>query len=269
MDMKIALVTGAGQGIGRAIAARLAADGAHVVVNDLDPNRAAKTAADVGGEAAVFDVTEPEAFEAVIDEIVATHGRIDILVNNAGILGLDAEVIQRVVAASLARQAGEPAPPVDVLTSLDDASFDRMLKVHLYGTFHGMRAALRHMQPARRGAIVNMASIAALRPFPATPHYAAAKAAIVALTRSVAYEVAPLGIRINAVAPGFVDTSLLAIDGADELTAAIRQTMPNRIGAGRLGTPEEIAAAVAFLAGDDASFCFGEVLSATGADLGD
>jgi 3-oxoacyl-[acyl-carrier protein] reductase len=269
MDTKIALVTGAGQGIGRAIAARLAADGAHVVVNDLDPTRAGKTAADVGGEAAVFDVTDSATFDSVVDEIVATHGRLDILVNNAGILGLPADVIHRMAAASTARQAGEEVPPAEVLTMLDDVTFDRMLKVHLYGTFHGMRAALRHMQPARRGAIVNIASIAALRPFPSTPHYAAAKAAVVALTRSVAFEVAPLGIRINAVAPGFVDTSLLAVDGDPGLTAVVQQLLPTRIGAGRLGTPEEIAAAVAFLASDDASFCFGEVLSVTGADLGD
>jgi 3-oxoacyl-[acyl-carrier protein] reductase len=269
MEHRTALVTGAGSGIGRAVAQRLSADGAHVIVNDIDGRAAAKVAADIGGEAAVFDVTAPEAFDTVVDEIVSTHGALDVLVNNAGILNLPADVIGRVAQNAAARAEGADLTPLESLTSITDEAFDRMIKVHLYGTFHGTRAALRHMQAARRGAIVNIGSIAALRPFPSTPHYAAAKGAIVALTRSVGYEVAPLGIRVNAVAPGFIDTPLLSIAESPELSAAVHQILPTRIGAGRLGLPEEVAAAVAFLASDEASFCFGEVLTVTGADLGD
>ena len=269
MKRKIALVTGGASGIGSAIARQLASDGAYVVVNDIDSAAAAETAADIGGAAAVFDVAESAAFDTAVDDIVALHGSIDILVNNAGILGIDPQYVQRAVAALMAKAEGAPPEPVRATTSLDDATFDRMIKVHLYGTFHGIRAALRHMEPVRQGTIVNVASIAGLRGFPATPHYAAAKAAIIGLTKSVGIEVAPLGIRVNAVAPGYVDTPRLDVPGRPDLGELGRSGVIGRIGAGRLGRPEEIAAAVAFLASERASFCFGDILTATGADLGE
>src|SRR5207244_10357799 len=127
-----------------------------------------------------------------------------------------------------------------------------------YGTFHGTRAALRHMEPARSGAIVNVASIYGLRGSPTTPDYAAAKHGIVGLTRSAALEAAPLGIRINAVAPGFVDTPLLA--PVQDAMAFLQQQIPS----GRLGRPEEVAELVRFLAGPESSYCFGEILTLPG-----
>jgi 3-oxoacyl-[acyl-carrier protein] reductase len=269
MRSPVALVTGAGSGIGAATARRLASDGMHVVVNDRDADTCEKVASDVGGESACFDVTNASAVDDAVAAVVSRHGRLDVLVNNAGVLGLRADITERQAANALARANGEPVVPTEATTSLTDEEFDRMIKVHLYGTFHGTRAALRHMQSARAGAIVNLASIAALRPFPATPHYAAAKAAIVGFTRSVGYEVAPLGIRVNAVAPGFVDTDLLAVAGRPDLTELVHDVLPGRIGVGRLAKPSEIADAIAFLAGDQASFCFGEILTCTGADLGD
>ena len=175
IDGLVALVTGAGSGLGAAISRRLAADGATVVVNDLRADAAEVVAKEVDGEAAPFDVSDSAAFDAAVDGVVARHGRIDIVVNNAGLLHDRPEVAERSMAALMTRMAGGAPEPVQALSTLSDELWDRMIKVHLYGTFHGMRAALRHMEPARAGAIVNVASIYGLRGSPSTPDYAAAK----------------------------------------------------------------------------------------------
>jgi len=191
--------------------------------------------------------------------VVADHGRIDVLVNNAGILNDRPEVRERSMAEMMARMGGQAPQPISVLSTLTDAEFDRMMKVHVYGTFHGMRAALRHMEPVRAGWIVNLASIYGLRGSAGTPEYAAAKHAIVGLTKSTALEVAPLGIHINAVAPGFIDTPLLAPVAGPAL-----DFLTTQIPSGRLGRAEEVAELVRFLAGPESSYCFGEVLTLTG-----
>jgi 3-oxoacyl-[acyl-carrier protein] reductase len=258
IDGLVALVTGAGSGLGAAISRRLAADGASVVVNDLRADAAEVVAKEIDGEAAAFDVSDSAAFDAAVDGIVARHGRVDIVVNNAGLLHDRPEVAERSMAALMTRLSGGTPEPVQALSTLSDELWDRMIKVHLYGTFHGMRAALRHMEPARAGAIVNVASIYGLRGSPSTPDYAAAKHGIVGLTRSAALESAPLGIRINAVAPGFIDTPLLA--PVQDAVAILQQQIP----AGRLGRPEEVAELVRFLAGPESSYCFGEILTLTG-----
>ncbi len=259
VDGTVALVTGAGSGLGAAISRRLAADGAYVVVNDLSTATAESVAEEIKGEAAVFDVADSAAFDAAVDRVVADHGRLDVLVNNAGILNDRPEVRERSMAEMMARMGGQAPQPVGVLSTMTDAEFDRMMKVHVYGTFHGMRAALRHMEPARAGRIVNLASIYGLRGSAGTPDYAAAKHAIVGLTRSTALEVAPLGIHVNAVAPGFIDTPLLAPVAGPALDFLTMQ-----IPSGRLGRAEEVAELVRFLAGPESSYCFGEVLTLTG-----
>jgi 3-oxoacyl-[acyl-carrier protein] reductase len=259
MDGKVALVTGAGSGLGAAIARRLATDGAYVVVNDLTEASAAPIAKEIKSEVAVFDVTDAAAFDRAVDRIVAEHGSLDVMVNNAGILNDRPDTRERSMAEMLSRMGGAPPQPVRVLSTLTDAEFDRMIKVHVYGTFHGMRAALRHMEDARSGHIVNLASIYGLRGSPGTPEYAAAKHAIVGLTRSTAQEVAPLGIHVNAVAPGFIDTPLLAPVAGPAL-----DFLTTQIPAGRLGQAEEVAEIVRFLAGPESSYCYGEVLTLTG-----
>ena len=259
MSGPIALVTGAGEGIGAAIARRLAADGAHVVVNDVRAEAAEAVAAEVGGSASVFDVADAATVTDAVDAVAEQHGTIDVVVNNAGMLGLSDAVIERAGANMMASMTGEPIQPTGACSTLDDDTWDRMLKVHLYGTFHVTRAALRHMEEARAGAIVNMASIYGLEGNALDPAYAVAKGGIVQLTRSVGAEVAPLGIRVNAVAPGFVDTDLLA--GIPEIMVDV---VVGRTPAGRLGTPAEVAEAVAFLAADRASFCCGEILTVSG-----
>ena len=134
-----------------------------------------------------------------------------------------------------------------------------MIKIHLYGTFYGTRAALRHMTPRRSGSIVNISSIMGLRPAAGAPHYSAAKAGIIAFTKSTAQEVAPFGIRINVVCPGWVDTPLL--DAFDETTRmGIRMQTP----IGRLARAEELAQVVRFLAGPESSYCVGDVFPVSG-----
>ena len=258
MNGRIALVTGAGSGLGAAIARRLAADGAHLIVNDLNAEAAAKVAADVGGETAPFDVTDSGAFTAAIDGAVSRHGRIDVLVNNAGIVHDRPDVRARSMANMAARMEGRPVEPTGATSTLTDEQWDLMIKTHLYGTFYGTRAALRHMEPARAGRIVNIASIYGIVGSPGTSDYAAAKGAIVLFTKSVGREVAALGIHVNAVAPGFIDTPLL-VPMAD-----MREMIEMQIPSGRLGEAEEVANLVRFLAGDESSYCFGDVLTLTG-----
>jgi len=259
---QVALVTGGGSGLGAAFSRRLAADGATVVVNDLAEEPARAVAEEVGGDVAVFDVTDGRAFDAAVDAAVERHGRLDVVVNNAGIAPpLDEARIQATMANQLLRMEGriDEMVAVGALSSLADDEWDRMIKVHLYGTFHGVRAGLRHMEPARRGSIVNISSILGQLPSPGAAHYSAAKAAIIALTKAAALEVAHLGIRINAVCPGYIDTPLLA-----PFDDTVRGAVLLRIGTGRMGRAEEIAELVRFLAGPEASYCCGDVLTASG-----
>ena len=149
--------------------------------------------------------------------------------------------------------------PPDSTVGLSDADWDRMLKVHLYGTFYGTRAALRHMTPARRGAVVNISSVLGLRPMSGAAAYSTAKAGIIALTKSIGQEVAPFGVRVNAVCPGWVDTPLLApIDPM--MMAGIVMQIPR----GRMAVADELAELVRFLCGPESSYCNGDVFAASG-----
>ena len=248
--------------MGEAFARRLAADGAHLVVSDIDEIGAGRVASDIGGEAAVFDVSDSAAVDAAVDRVVAHHGRLDVMINNAGIAPPTNDERTRIaIANQMKRMEGRDSEmvPTDVTVGLSDAEWDRMIRVHLYGVFHGTRAALRHMTPAGSGSIINVSSILGLRPSSGAPHYSAAKAGIIAFTKSVAQEVAPFGPRVNAVCPGWIDTPLLA--PMDPLVlGSIRMQIP----AGRMGTPAELAELVRFLAGPESSYCVGDVFTASG-----
>ena len=259
---QVAFVTGGGSGLGAAFARRLAADGATVIVNDISADAASAVAIELDGDTAVFDVCDSAAFDAEIDKAVERHGRLDIMINNAGIAPPpDPERTQRSIENQVKRMEGkldEMVPP-DSCVGLSDDDWDRMIRIHLYGTFYGTRAALRHMTPARSGSIVNISSVLGLRPMAGALHYATAKAGIIALTKSVGQEVAPYGVRVNAVCPGWVDTPLLApMDPM--LMAGIVMQIPK----GRLATAGELAELVRFLAGPDSSYCNGDVFAASG-----
>ena len=233
----IAVVTGGGSGIGEAICLRLARDGASVAVLDVDLDAARLTAELVGGIAVEADVSESTSVDAALRQAEADLGPVDVWVNNAGI-----------------QASGEAG-----LMRLADEEWRRMLAVHLDGTFHGTRAAARSMAPRGAGSIVNIASVCGIEGCTGYPHYSAAKAGILGFTRAVAKELAVQGIRVNAVAPGFVDTA-----ASQAIDSPLRQAQRERTPLGRFGRPEEIAATVAFLASEDAAFFVGETLSPNG-----
>ncbi len=244
IERKVAVVTGAGSGIGRAIATRFAAEGAAVVANDIAVAGLASLASELRGrgariETSAGDMSQAAIAHATADLAVARFGRLDIWVNNAG-GGLPSAfeaIAERAYRAELAR-------------NLDTAWF-------------GCQAALRVMKPQRSGAIVNLSSGGALLASDGLHAYSAAKAAILSLTRNLALEYGPLGIRINAITPGPILTPVFA---------EYLKTLPgggakqgDHVPLGRLGKPEEIAAAVLFLASDDASYVSGATLAVDGA----
>ena len=260
---RVAIVTGGGSGIGRAIARRFAAEGAHVAVADLNRESAERVAAEIradGGTAigVPTDVAESAQVDALFARVVREWGTVDILSNNAGIGELSPRLRAQTEQAFQAIMGGARLS-LGVTSRMDDAEWRRMLDVHLFGTFACTRAALRIMEERGRGAIVNMASVAGLAGIPGSAHYGAAKAGIIGFTKSVAQEVGGANIRVNAIAPGLIDTPMTA-----DMPAVLRQMVLLRTPLGRSGTPEDIAAVALFLVSDEASFVTGQVVSPNG-----
>ena len=238
---KIAIVTGSSRGIGRAIALRLAAGGSTVVVNYVGNEAAAKEVVDQitgnGGEAIAVqaDVRQPAEAQALIDTAKQAYGRIDILVNNAG------------------------TTRDTLLMRMSEDDWDVVLDTNLKGTFNCIKAVSRQMMRQRSGRIVNITSVAGISGNAGQANYASAKAGLIGLTKTVAKELGGRGITCNAVAPGLVPTDLTASLPQDLVDLAIERTP-----LGRTGTAEDIAAAVAFLASDEASFVTGQILAVDG-----
>lgn len=240
LDGQVALITAGGAGFGQATAHAMAQAGARVVVTDVDLGAAEKVAAEISrGEALQLDVADEEAVNAVIDDVVGRHGRMDILVNNAGVGARDATI--------------------DLATD----RWQQVMAVGPSGSFYCVRAAGRHMVKAKRGVVVNVASIMGLVGGAHYPNlaYHAAKGAIVNMTRALACEWGPSGIRVNAVAPTFARTQLTSSLLADNaMVERILETTPM----GRFVEPEEVAAAITFLASDAASMITGAILPIDG-----
>ena len=264
-DGKVVLVTGAGSGIGRAIAVRFAAEGARVAVNDLRAEAAEATAKAIGGEARplVADVADSARVRAMVEETARVFGGLDVLVNNAGIGEVDPsnrEALATKIETRVAEMmSGTRETHWDLTQNMSDETWGRMLAVHLNGTFYCTREALKLMSRVNHGAIVNISSVAGLMGIEAASHYGAAKAGILGFTRSVAREVATRGIRVNAICPGWIDTPIL-----DPLPPMVRMLAERQTPLGRLGDPREIANAALFLASDEASFITGQWLSPNG-----
>jgi len=240
---RVAIVTGAAQGIGLATARRLAGEGARVAVVDLDPARSAAAAKEIGAGATGYgcDVTDGDAVTATVDAVVADHGRLDVLVNNAGITR------------------------DNLLFKMTAADWNAVLTTNLTSMFHCCQAAQKHMVAARYGRIVNLSSRSALGNR-GQANYAAAKAGVQGLTATLAIELGPFDVTVNAVAPGYVATPMTAAT-ATRVGAAVedhQRAAAARTPLGRVGQPEEIAAVVAFLASDDASYVSGQTLYVNG-----
>jgi 3-oxoacyl-[acyl-carrier protein] reductase len=232
-----------------------------VAVLDLNREAAAEVAEAAGGTAVHTDVSDSASVDAALEEAEAALGPVDVWVNNAGIpAAAQAERVNPRAEQQLEEAAGGPiTTPLEGLVRLPDDEWRRMLAVHLDGTFFGTRTAARSMAQRGGGAIVNIASICGISGCAGYPHYSAAKGGILAFTRAVAKELIVQGVRVNAIAPGFIETPTTAITSA-RLQTSLRLQTP----LGRYGRPEEIAATVAFLASGDASLFVGETLSPNG-----
>ena len=263
---RIALVTGGGSGIGRAIALRFAQEGAHVIVNDLTREAAQTTVDELGagqGRAIAADVSDSAQVRTMFAEVEQGYGgRLDVLVNNAGIAGSSSERerLARVAEARVSETlAGEITTHWDITQNMTDEAWHRMIGVHLNGTFFCTREALKLMSRVNRGAIVNLSSVAALTGIDVVPHYSAAKGGILSLTRALAREVGSRGIRVNAICPGYVETPMTS-----GIPPLMQKILVSQTPLRRWGQPEEIAATTLFLASDDAAFYTGQWLSPNG-----
>jgi len=237
---KVALVTGAGRGIGRAIAGALAGSGAAVAINDIDAASAERAAGELAGGARAFpaDVAEPDAAARLVEAVTVHFGRLDILVNNAGI---------------------EPKAPV---LELSIADWGRTLDVNLSAAFYTSQAAGRIMRAAGGGVIVNIASIAGHNiPLPNRASYVASKAGLIGFTRECAREFAAYGIRVNAVCPGVIETEMTAESRSNP--AQLEKWLAD-IPQGRLGQPADVAGLVLFLCSDGAAYLTGQAINVDG-----
>ena len=240
---KVAIVTGSGQGIGRAIAETLARHGADIVVADLDPGRSQETLEAITklGRRALnlkVNVANWEDVKGMVDQVMKEWGKIEILVNNAGVTrdGL--------------------------LVRMKEEDWNLVMQVNLNGTFHCTKAVIQPMSRQRYGRIVNIASIVGVMGNAGQANYAASKAAVIGFTKTVAREYASRLVTVNAVAPGFIDTAM-----TQGLPAEVRETLQKQIPLSRLGHPSDVADAVRFLVSDEAGYITGQVLHVNGGML--
>jgi len=268
---KVALITGAGSGIGRAIATLFAQEGARVIANDVNEKAARETvealgAARSGARAIRADVADSGEVKAMFAEVEREFGSLDVLVNNAGIGSAETSTAdrdrlrERSDTRIMELLGGQGIQTHwDITQTMTDETWHRMIAVHLDGTFFCTREALRLMSRRDQGVIINLSSVAGLMGLENVPHYSAAKAGILGFTRAVAREVGSRKIRVNAICPGFIDTPM-----TQPMSDLMRKAVIGRTPLGRYAEPGEVAQTALFLACDDSSFFTGQWLSPNG-----
>ena len=244
LEGRVALVTGAGRGIGLEYAKRLAQDGASVVVADIDAESVATAAKDIREAGFTsfhvnLDVSDPEACVRTVDGVVAQHGRIEILVNNAGLF----------------RDAG-----FGLAEEISLTKWQQMIDVNISGTYYMCRAVIPHMKHGGWGRIVNQGSVSAYTTFPRSLHYSMSKAAISTMTKTLARELGRFGVTVNTIAPGIIDTEATL----DVMSPDILESARERTAVGRIGHPEDLSPVVSFLCSTEASYITGQTIVVDG-----
>jgi|TARA_B110000093_G_scaffold178180_1_gene216377 3-oxoacyl-[acyl-carrier protein] reductase len=262
---KTALITGGAKGLGASIALHFFNEGANVIICDKNIDKASEIVKEINGKAYYMDVSDSKNVEEVFLEIKSKYNNLDILVNNAGINGFENRqdlLDERVKINNLQNkeisEKGKITSHFDVTVNMTDNEWHEMISIHLNGTFFCTREALKIMNNQEMGCIINMGSVLGTTGGPSSPHYSAAKAAILGFTRATARELASRNIRVNAIAPGYIDTDMTS--GLGDVKDIVKSATPMK----RFGDTADIAWAAVYLASQEAKFITGQTISPNG-----
>ena len=262
---KVALITGGAKGLGASIAQHFFDEGAKVIICDINIDEASQKAKELNGSAYYMDVSNSQNVQDVFLEVQSEFKQLDILVNNAGINGfekrqdlLDERIKINNLQSKEFSEAGEIESHFDVTVNMTDEEWMAMISIHLNGTFFCTREALKIMNNVNKGSIINMGSVLGTTGGPSSPHYSAAKAGILGFTRATAREMASRNIRVNAIAPGYIDTDMTSSLG--DVKKLVKSSTPMK----KFGDAEDISWAAVYLASEEAKFVTGQTLSPNG-----
>ncbi len=262
---KVALITGGARGLGASIAKHFSNEGAKIILCDINTDLANKMAKELGGKAYYIDVSNSKYVEETFSKIKSDFNQLDILVNNAGINGfenrqnlLDERIKVNNLQSKEFSETGKIKSHFDVTVNLNDEDWHKMIGIHLNGTFFCTREALKIMNNQESGSIINMGSVLGTTGGPSSPHYSAAKAGILGFTRATARELASRNIRVNAIAPGYIDTEMTTHLG--DVKKIVMSATPMK----RFGDVEDIAWAAVYLGSDESKFVTGQTISPNG-----
>jgi len=262
---KIALITGGSRGLGASIAKHFSNEGAKIILCDIDIKKATEMASELNGKAYFMDVSDSKNVKDIFSNIRSEFNQLDILVNNAGINGFENRqdlLDERTKVNNLQNkefsETGKINSHFDVTVSMTDDDWHKMIAVHLNGTFFCTREALKIMNNQESGSIINMGSVLGTTGGPSSPHYSAAKAGILGFTRATARELASRNIRVNAIAPGYIDTDMTKSLG--DVKKIVKSATPMK----RFGVVEDIAWAAVYLASEESKFLTGQTISPNG-----
>ena len=262
---KIALITGGAKGLGASIAQHFFKEGAKIIICDINIDNASQRAKELNGNAYYMDVSNSQNVQDVFLEVQSEFKQLDILVNNAGINGfekrqdlLDERIKINNLQSKEFSETGEIESHFDVTVNMTDEEWMAMISIHLNGTFFCTREALKIMNNVNKGSIINMGSVLGTTGGPSSPHYSAAKAAILGFTRATARELASRNIRVNAIAPGYIDTDMTSSLG--DVKKLVKSSTPMK----KFGDAEDISWAAVYLASEEAKFVTGQTLSPNG-----